>query len=152
MDEITTSSPAFAKPLVSRSLSRFIGFKNIEFGDYLLFQEYEQGTHDGKQYSYKVSKPTLVIYLGLFVCDQTIGFNYVKWVNENHTERITNKDVTNHPICKEVDGIHQHIEWDDYLDILGHWKNKPKWKEIIKSYRCQNEKAVVMSDEIDWSY
>lgn len=144
--------PPFCKANVSRSLNRFIGCKNIEFGDYLLFQEYKQREHDGTQYHYKVSKPILAIYLGLFIADQTIGFNYVIWNNENHTVRITNEYVTNYPVCKEVDSIHQHIEWSDYLDILGHWKNKPRWKEIIKAYRQQNKKEKVLSDEIDWSY
>lgn len=73
--------------------------------------------------SYKVSKPILVIYLGYFVVDQTIGFNYVRWINENRDE---------------VVGIDNHIEWNDYIDIIGHWKGKPNWKEIIKCYRNEN--------------
>lgn len=136
---------------MKRKIKTFIeNCKDIKFGDYLLFQEYEQLPHDGEQYSYKVSRPILGIYLGCFVADQTLGFNYVKWINENHTVYITNEHVTNYPACKEVSGIDSHIEWSDYLDILGHWKERPGWKEIIKCYREQNEKEIVKSDEIEW--
>ncbi len=134
-----------------RIIDRFLnGHKNnrtTEFGDYILFQEYKEAEHDGKQCHYTVSKPILAIYLGCFVADQTLGFNYVRWNNENHTVRITNEYVTNYPICKEVQEIENHIEWDDYIDILGHWKQKPKWQEIIKAYRKQNLKQNISSSE-----
>jgi hypothetical protein len=123
---------------------------NYEFGDYLLFQEYEN-VHDSEQQHYKISRPRLVIYLGAFVADQTLGFNYVRWNNENHRVLITNEYVTDYPICKEVHGIEHHIEWDNYIDILGHWKHKPTWKEIIKAYRYQNNNTEISSDEIEWS-
>jgi hypothetical protein len=136
---------------VRRSLNCLIGgTAKLEFGDYILFQEYEQGKHDGTQYHYKVSKPILAIYLGCFVADQTIGFNYVRWNNDRHTVYVTNENVTRYPTCKEVSGIEQHIEWSDYIDILGHWKQKPKWKKIIKSYRQQNLKQNISSNEIEW--
>jgi hypothetical protein len=136
---------------MKRTLNRFLSETNkLEFGDYILFQEYTHSHHDGEQYYYKVSKPILAIYLGHFVADQTLGFNYVRWNNEQHTVYITNEYVTNKPICKEVQGIENHIEWSDYLDILGHWNQKPKWREIIKCYRQQNLKQIISSDEIDW--
>lgn len=136
---------------IKLKISRFIGRENkLEFGDYILFQEYEQSKHDGKQYIYKVSKPILAIYLGSFLADQTLGFNYVRWNNDNHTIYITNEHVTRYPMCKQVDSIEQHIEWNDYVDILGHWKQKPKWREIIKSYRQQNLNQYMKSDEIEW--
>ncbi len=135
-----------------RKLKRFCEADDLEFGDYILFQEYERGSHDGTQYNYKVSKPILAIYLGYFAADQTMGFNYVIWNNQRHTVYITNQYVTNVGVCKEVDGVHQHIEWNDYLDILGHWNVKPKWKEIMVAYRKQNANTIANSDEIDWSY
>jgi len=134
---------------VRRSLNKFLDNK-LEFGDYILFQEYQQDKHDGTQYHYKVTKPILAIYLGCFVADQTLGFNYVRWNNENHTVYVTNEHVTKYPTCKEVEKIESHIEWSDYIDILGHWKIKPRWREIIKSYRQQNLKQNVCSDEIEW--
>lgn len=119
-----------------RRLNKFIGdTPKLEFGDYILFQEYEQDKHDGKQYHYKISKPILAIYLGCFVADQTIGFNYVRWINEQH---------------HEVNEIEQHIEWNDYIDILGHWKCKPNWKGIIESYRKQNPKQSTSASDIEW--
>lgn len=134
-----------------RKLNSFLrGTSKLEFGDFILFQEYEQDKHDGKQYGYKVSKPIMAIYLGCFFADQTLGFNYVRWNNDKHTVYITNEHVKKYPVCKEVEGIEQHIEWSDYIDILGHWKTKPTWKGIIQSYRQQNLKQIIMSDEIDW--
>lgn len=115
----------------------------LNFGDYILFQEY---TYDGEQY--KISKPVMAIYLGLFVADQTLGFNYVRWNNDRHTEYITNEYVTNFGVCKQVKGIYSHIEWNDYIDILGKWKNKPTWKDIIKSYRNENTDLFINEDEI----
>ena len=97
-----------------KEINTFI--KNIDklkFGNYILFQEY---IHE------KISEPILAIYLGCFVADQTLGFDYVKWNNENR---------------ENIVKIECHIEWMDYIDILGHWKNKPNWKQIIKKYRKQ---------------
>lgn len=119
-----------------RKLNTFLN-NRLEFGDYILFQEYK---YTDKEYS--VSKPIFAICLGSFIADQTLGFNYVKWINENHTVYITNEFVTKYPVCKEVDKIESHIEWHDYIDILGHWKEKPNWKQIIKSYRQQNLKQT----------
>jgi hypothetical protein len=130
---------------MKRKLNRFIGTPNLEFGDYILFQEYDQGLG----YNYKVSKPILAIYLGCFVADQTIGFNYVRWNNDKHTVYLTNEYITRYPQCKEVTSIECHTEWINYIDILGRWKHKPNWKEIIKSYRLQNLKQEVSYSEIE---
>lgn len=121
-----------------------------KFGDYLLFQEYEQREHDGYEYHYNISKPILAIYLGCFPADQTLGFNYVRWNNDNHIIHITNKWVKNIPTCKQVRGIESHIEWNDYIDLLAHWDYRPTWKEIIASYRNQNRQTKIKSHEIQW--
>jgi hypothetical protein len=133
-----------------RKLNTFGDESNLEFGDYILFQEYTQDKHDGVQYHYKVSKPILAIYLGYFIADQAIGFNYVRWNNERHTVYVTNEHVMRYPVCKEVSGIEQHIEWSDYIDILGHWKKKPNWKEIISAWRSENLNENISSNEINW--
>lgn len=119
--------------------------KNLKFGDYILFQKYSY-LHDYDKY--KISKPILAIYLGSFIADQTLGFNYVKWNNENHSILITNKHVTNYRVCQEVEKIESHIEWYDYIDILGHWTNKPGWKEIIQEYRKQNLDLIIDENNI----
>lgn len=132
--------------MTKKVLNTFIKCGNLEFGDYILFQEYSQNSSDNTK-TYNVTKPILAIYLGSFVADQTLGFNYVRWNNENHTVYITNEHVTHYPTCKEVEKIESHIEWNDFTDILGHWKNKPTWKEIIKVYRTQNVNSRVKHDE-----
>jgi hypothetical protein len=95
-------------------------------------------------------KPKLVIYLGCFVADQTIGFNYVQWINENHIIKINNEYIKNYKTKKQVDDINCYIEWSDYIDILGYWNHKPTWKEILPTYRKQNINEYIKSDEIDW--
>lgn len=120
--------------------------QKLKFGDYILFQKY---THKHKE-DYEVTKPILAIYLGAFVADQTIGFNYVRWNNDNHTVYVTNEYVTKYPTCKEVDKIESFIEWDDYIDILGSWEIRPSWKEILVAYRKQNVQQTVNIDDIDW--
>jgi hypothetical protein len=127
---------------------------NLEFGDYILFQEYN---HDET-----ISKPILAIYAGWFIADQTMGFNYVKWVNSNHFFKVKRT----HPSLKspqnpngefEVDDneqaeVHSHIEWLNYIDIKGHWKQKPNWKQILKAYRQCNNKDTFDPDRINWDY
>lgn len=105
----------------------------IEYGDYILFQEYKRND----DCSYTVTKPILVLYLGAFAADQTIGFEYIKW----------NKDCSNRP-----NKIDEHVEWSNYINILGHWKRKPNWKDIIKAYRKQNTKSTVHTFDIIVNY
>jgi len=129
-----------------RKIARFITCKDIKFGDYLLFQEYVQEDHDGEQYSYKVSRPILAIYLGSFIADMALGFNYVKWLNNR---RIV-KTATGYDVFQEVDKIHNHIEWSDCIDILGHWTCRPTWKEILKAYRCQNKETTIKANDFEF--
>lgn len=74
---------------------------------------------------------------------------YIDLANSNHTIYISNEHVKNYPACPQAE-IKDHIEWDDYINVLGHWKNKPNWKEILKAYRTQNTKELVTSKEINW--
>lgn len=118
------------KKKVNAFIDKF-GEYDYRFGDYILFQEYKWVNQQ-----YEVSRPILAIYLGSFPMDQTVGFNYVRWVNENrytyHTEYPKVK------VFNEVKEIEYHIEWSDYIDILGFWKHKPTWKEILAAYRKLN--------------
>jgi len=108
----------------------------LQFGDYVLFQEYVREKVDG-EYVFNISKPIFSIYLGSFFADMAISFNYVKWINDNRIDYITNENVKNCPVCREVSGVESHYEWSDYIDILGIWKVRPTWKEIISKYRNQ---------------
>lgn len=131
---------------MKRKLKTFISSSELKlkFGDYILFQEYTSNNDD-----FNVSKPILAIYLGMFIADQTIGFNYIRWNNDNHTVYINNEHVTNYPTVKEAEKIESHIEWDDYIDILGVWDNRPEWKPIISEYRNQNNLRSVSKEDID---
>ncbi len=122
---------------------------NVQFGDYVLFQEYVRETVDGK-YIFNISKPIFGIYLGCFVADMALSFNYVKWINEKRFDYITNDYVKNCPVCREVSDIASHYEWYDYTDILGIWKVRPTWKEIISKYRNQEVKVSMLESDIDW--
>jgi len=121
----------------------------LQFGDYILFQEYTQKSVDGK-YVFNISKPIFSIYLGSFVADQALSFNYIKWINENHIEHVTNQYVTNCKVFKEVSGVESHYEWIDYVDILGIWKVRPNWKEIISKYRKKEDCDIMSEDDIDF--
>lgn len=101
-----------------------LGVANFQIGDFLLFQEHKENG--------EISKPILAIYMGCFAADQTLGFNYIKWVNEN---RYTLFGFRKTRVYNEVQKIDCHIEWNDKIDILGYWKYRPTWKEIIKAYR-----------------
>ncbi len=121
-------------------------FGNLKFGDFILFQEYTKGVHDGNRYHYSISKPIFAVYLGFFLADQAVGFNYVRWVNENRFTRSVEGYETN----GQVENIECHIEWDDYVDILGHWESRPNWKELLQSYRKQNSDTTIVSTDINW--
>ncbi len=108
-----------------------------KFGDFILFQEYQPGSG-----SYKVSKPVYAIFLGTFIADQTIGFNYVRWTNENRYELVSNEHFINQKRYNQVGDIEQHIEWSDYIDILGYWKSRPNWKDLLAAYRKMNHSEV----------
>lgn len=111
---------------------------DLTFGDYILFQEYRQGEHDGVQYKANVTSPIYAIYLGCFIADQTVGCNYIRVLNDRHDGLI------------QYSKIEMHIEWMDFIDILGHWKNRPDWKKIIKAYRTQNTRKSMKEEDIDW--
>jgi hypothetical protein len=131
---------------MNRKLNSFGESERQKFGDYLLFQEYKHVP--GEEY-YKISKPILVIFLGSFIMDMAIGFNYVRWNNDNHSEFITNEYVTKYRIMKEVKKIEQYVEWNDSIDILGHWSYKPTWKEIIAAYRKQNTSEKISEEDVN---
>tara|TARA_R110000772_G_scaffold43995_1_gene101236 strand:- start:42860 stop:43258 length:399 start_codon:yes stop_codon:yes gene_type:complete len=116
----------------------------LQFGDYILFQEY---TSDKDNFN--ISKPILAIYLGNFIADQTLGFNYVRWNNDNHIVYITNEHVTKLPMVKEVEKIESHVEWNDFIDILGVWDNRPGWKQILQKYRNQNTLISMIKEDVD---
>lgn len=118
-------------------LKRFILTRNLNFGDFILFQEYKQGKYENGKYNYIISKPILAVFVNTFPADQTIGFNYVKWENDNRV-------IDYEPEVK------YHIEWDDYIDLLGQWHTRPTWKEILKAYRTQNSQEIINSNEINW--
>lgn len=121
----------------------------LQFGDYILFQEYRSKTVDGK-YEFDVSKPIFAIYLGFFIADMAMSFNYVKWINEKQYDVTTNESGKSYSNIREVSGIDSHFEWSDYIDILGIWKVRPTWKEIISKYRNQETNGSVKEFDIDW--
>lgn len=126
-----------------RKLNKFIGINHdFRFGDYILFQEYCR-TENG---IYNVSKPILAIYLGFFIADQTIGFNYIRWNNDSRL--IVNEN--GYKNIKEVGDVENHIEWNDCIDILGFWNNKPNYKEILTSYRKYNKESSINTNDIEW--
>lgn len=110
-----------------RKLKSFISTK-INFGDYILFQEYNS-TKDG----YNVSKPILAIYINCFVADQALGFKFLKMIKEDKSEEFE---------------ISTFIEWTDHTDILGFWRNKPTFKELLKAYRNCNKNKAANSNQI----
>lgn len=107
---------------------------DIRFGDYILFQEYKRLDYDGKQYDYTRSTPRLAIFLGWFVADQTIGFEYTCWRNDMRQW--------------EFSTIEHHIDWSDHTDLLAHWKYKPTWKEILPAMRKAKVACQVKNEEV----
>ena len=120
-------------------LNRLMLSRNLTFGDFILFQEYKQGKCVDGKYNYTISKPIMGVFVNSFLADQTIGFHYIEWVNDN-------KLIDYEPEMK------YHIEWDDYINILGQWKIRPTWRAILKAYRTQNIQKTINSEEINWNH
>jgi len=118
-----------------RKLNKFSdNCDKLQFGDYILFQEYKDKNSLSED-MFKVTKPIFSIYLGCFVADMALSFNYVEWINDNR---------------EEVSDFKSHYEWVDCVDVLGIWKVRPTWQEIISKYRNQEIKDFVSSNDIDW--
>ena len=47
--------------------------------------------------------------------------------------------------------IETFAEWMEYGDLLGKWKYKPNWKEMLSAYRNMNKDSITHSDEINWN-
>lgn len=111
-------------------LKTFLKSRNTQFGDFLLFQEYKKHHYDNekKLWCYSVSKPIYATYLRCYVVDQTIGFDYLRYMKD------CNDDIPMESFWGS------HIEWDDYINILGHWKSRPSFKQLLKAYRKEDDR------------
>jgi len=109
----------------------------LRFGDFILLQLYKRQGYDRniECYRYEIMKPTLALFLGLMPCDQTIGMEYVPWLKN---------DFNRSP------ELEQHVEWDDYIDILGHWSDRPTFKELRNAFRKQMPIGVILESSIKW--
>jgi hypothetical protein len=128
---------------MKRKLNTLLEHKKMKFGDFFLFQEYKsQMTRDKPVI---ITKPILAIFLGYFIADQALSCNYVQWVNTDLTEL----RESGHRDIREVKDIKVHYEWDDYIDILGHWEKRPNYKEILVAYRKYNPDIFTTHDDYD---
>ena len=101
-----------------RSLNTFYKqLGKIKVGDIILFQEYKDSNYNEpdipKEYT-KVSKPIYAIYMGLYVYDMALVMKYCRVPKEFNKEQ----SIT----------LQEHVEWGDFIDILGKWTRKPMWK------------------------
>lgn len=111
----------------------------LEQGDFVIFQVYEAKTD-----IYKVHKPKVAIFLNYDILDQALAFNYVLWLNPSH--QILNDSGYMDTKQPEING---YVEWSDTIDILAHFKYKPKFKEILEAFRNQNLSEEVKPEDIE---
>lgn len=133
---------------MKRKLNQLI-YNKLEFGDYFLYQKYiHEFDKETNKYKYKVSKPIMAMFLQWWPCDQTLDAEYLVWLNGNKCGwKETAEGVR---WMQEPAKIETFAEWMDYGDLLGLWKHKPSWKEILPAYRNMNHKDLMLSDEINW--
>ena len=114
-----------------------IGFEEeLKFGDFILFQNYNNVGIENGQIKYEVDKPAFGIYIEEISTKGSIGFEFIRWRNNNRNNEIREKFVES------------YIEWEDFVDILGHWNHRPSWKEMLKAYRKQNTEKITFSGQI----
>jgi hypothetical protein len=100
------------------------------FGNFILFQEYVPNEIDNN-ISYEVTRPILAVVLDIFTASQTIGFHYIRYIPD------FSKSMFNTP------KVESHIEWNEYIDILGLWTHKPSFKEYRDAARNRERKNGV---------
>lgn len=118
------------KKIKMRTLNTFTN-NRFKVGDFILFQEY---TSDHSSQT-KVSKPIYAIYMGYDIWDMAALMKYVHVPKEYNTAQSIQ--------------LFDHIEWNDYVDILGHWRSRPKWKSLIKAYRKYEKRALITNSDFE---
>lgn len=102
----------------------------LKVGDIILFQEYKSG----KGSTFDVSKPIYAIYLGMDVYDMACVMKYIAVPKEFNTSQ---------EILQQ-----EHIEWSNFIDILGYWKGQPKLKNLLKAYRKYYKSNIIDSNQV----
>jgi len=110
-----------------RLLNDLISTNNLKFGEFILFQHYKQNGYNGICYEYSISKPILAIHLRTSIADMALFIDYVEYIKD---------DFHNFHKIKTI------FEWDDAIDILGHWDYMPKYKELLSTYRNKNNNTT----------
>lgn len=100
----------------------------LNVGDYILFQTFDKVNY-GKG-NVTISKPIYAIYLGGFINEDLIGFNFVRWINPKHKIKFNGMVVG-----KEATRIDYHIEYVNYVHIIKSWKNRPNFNELLTEFR-----------------
>ncbi len=114
--------------------------KNVNFGDWVLFQHIKQNGYDNelKKYNYKISRPIYGICAGFNVWDQALVINILEspraW---QYTHSLVTNPTNNYTMkIAFVDAEVQNFPiWDDYIYELGHWRQKPLIGELKECLR-----------------
>ena len=133
VEKIKLHTNEFLSDLISfelpknREIIPLSGYDDLNMGDYFLFQTYKDVNNCGD--NMHIFEPELAMFIGYIFVDQAIGCRYIPWVKDGYVEDAE---------------IEDHIEWYDFMDILGHWDHKPSYKEIITAYRKKNDTIFLM--------
>jgi hypothetical protein len=133
VDQIKLHTNEFISDLISfklpenRDIEPLSSYDDMEMGDYFLFQNYSSVDNGGS--NMYVSDPELAMFIGYIFMDQALGCRYIPWIKEGFVEDAE---------------IEDHVEWFDFIDILGHWKYKPTYKEILAAYRKKNNTIFLL--------
>lgn len=97
-------------------------FNKIKFGDILLVQE---------SVNEKYKQPKLICVVAVDVWDMACTIFYVDY--KSFEQYFMNN--------KKLDKLEPEIiafpEWGNSMNVLGHWKGMPDFKELLKTYRKQ---------------
>jgi hypothetical protein len=96
-------------------------FNDVEMGDWLLFNHIRE---------YKtISRPILGLVAGHNIWDQALVLEIVEPRRAFHHNSTINEDYET-PISLVDQDVQYFIFWDDDIRVIGHWKFKPKVKEL----------------------
>lgn len=101
-----------------------------KMGDWLLFRHICNEK--------EISEPILALVIGHTIWDQALVLEYVtEWRTwEANTEYNCNPKYNLYVSLSFIDKETKQIQfWTDDIQVLGHWKIKPNFKQLLKSYR-----------------
>ncbi len=100
----------------------------LKYGDWILLQEFKKPSFNCDEPIFIVQKPKLALFLKAEIYNNRIGFEYIERTKDFDCRK-------NYPTFS--------CDPEDKIEILGHWVNRPSFKELCRSYKNRTESGII---------